>query len=124
MKISRIMLVALMVVTVTLALAACSTAQSMAVELPDELVGVIGVLVMTAITAGLKLLSDWVGFDLTDKAAEIASAVAAILVLLINWALGLIPEVYDNWVAAVFAFLIILFGGNGFYGLFFRKKNR
>jgi hypothetical protein len=112
-------------ILLVLLMAACSpVAQSMAVQLPPELVAVIGMVVMVAITGALKWLGDKIGQDLSGQAAQVAAAVASAIVLGINYALALIPAAYDNFISALFAFLIIFLGGTGVYSLFFRKKNR
>lgn len=102
---------------------ACSpVAQSRAVQLPPELVGIIGIIMMVAVTAGLKWLGDQIGADLSDRAAEIASAFSALVVLVLNYLIGLVPAAYDNLLSALFAFLVVFLGGIGFYSLFLRKK--
>lgn len=107
-------------------LSACSAAPtSLAVQLPAELVAVIGMVVLVAITGAFKWLGDKLGgIDLTDRAAEVASAVAAVIVLAFNYGLGLVPAAYDNFISALFSFLIVFLGGAGIFSLFLRKKNR
>lgn len=110
---------------VVLLLVACSpAATSRAVQLPESLVVLIGMLVMVAITAAFKWLSDKFGYDLSDRAAEIASALAAVLVVAINYLLGLVPAAYDNLISAFLAFLVVFLGGAGFFALFLRRKVR
>lgn len=109
-----------------LVLSACSGAQrSAAVQLPAQLVALIGMVVMVGVTAGFKWLGDKLGgVDLSGRAAEVAAAISAVIVVAFNYALGLVPAAYDNLLNAFFAFLIIFLGGTGFYSLFLRKKNR
>ncbi len=112
-------------VLLVVVLAGCApVAQSMAVQLPDELVGLIGVLVMVGVTQAFKWLSKRIGdVDLSGDAAKVAAALSSVIVLAINYGLQLIPAAYDSWLSALFAFLIVLFGGAGVYSLFFRRKN-
>ena len=122
MKWFKVFLLALLVLIV---LSACSpVAQSQAVQLPAELIALLGMVLLSVFTGLFKWLGDKIGQDLSGRAAEIATAASAVLVLVINWALGLVPAAYDTWINALFAFLIILLGGNGLYSLFLRKKNR
>lgn len=122
----RFVLFILVALTAMFLLAACqSTPTSIAVQLPPELVTLIGMVTLVAITAAFKWLGSKLGgVDLQDRAAEIASAVAAVLVLAINYALGLIPAAYDSLLSALFAFLIVFLGGAGIYSIFLRRKSR
>lgn len=98
-------------------------AGSLAVQLPDELVVLINFGAMVAVTAAFKWLSAKLGgVDLSGQAAVIASAVASLVVLAINYGLQLIPAAFDTWLSAIFSFLIVLLGGAGFYSLFLRKR--
>ncbi len=116
-------IVALFLIIVFLLVACSPVGYSRAVQLPPELVALIGMLVMVAVTAAAKWLGDKLGgIDLSGRAAEIASAFAAVLVLVINYLLGLVPAAYDNLLAGVFAFLIVFLGGTGIYSLFLRKR--
>ena len=107
-------------------LSGCQAAPtSLAVQLPQELVVLIGMVTLVAITAAFKWLGSKLGgVDLQDRAAEIASAVSAVIVLAINYALGLIPAAYDSLISGVFAFLIVFLGGAGIYSVFLRRKSR
>lgn len=109
---------------VMLLLAGCApAAQSMAVQLPEKLVVLIGVLVMVGVTQGFKWLSSKLGgVDLSGDAAKVAAALSSVIVVAINYGLQLVPAAYDSWLSALFAFLIVLFGGAGFYSWFLRKK--
>jgi len=113
-----------LLVLAMLVLAGCApVAQSMAVQLPDELVALIGALVMVAITQLFKWVSGKIGdVDLSGDAAKVAAALSAVIVMAINYGLQLIPAAYDNWLSAIFSFLIVLLGGAGFYSLFIRRK--
>ena len=98
--------------------------ESLAVQLPEELVRVIGLLVMSGLTAAAKWLFDKLGVDLKDQFAEIAAAVSSAVVLLVNYALGLVPAAYDNLLSAVMAFLVVFLGGIGVFSFATRKKRR
>lgn len=112
------------VLFIFLLLAGCSpVAQSMAVQLPDELVTVIGFAAMVGVTALFKWLSKKLGgVDLSGQAAVIASAISSLVVMAINYGLQLIPAAYDNLISSLFAFLIVFLGGAGFYSLFLRNR--
>lgn len=116
----------LVVLLIFLFVVGCApVAQSMAVQLPNELVGLIGVVVMVGITQLFKWLGKRIGdVDLSGDAAKVAAALSSVIVLAINYGLQLIPAAYDSWLSALFAFLIVLFGGAGFYSWFVRRKNK
>lgn len=110
---------------IVLVVAACTpVAQSKAVQLPDQLIALIGMGLLVLLTAVAKWVFDKFGIDIKDRAAEIAASLSAVVVLFINYLLGLVPAAYDSWISAFFAFLIVLFGGIGVFSLFFRKKSR
>lgn len=116
----------LFVAVLMFTLSACSTAPaSLAVQLPGELVTLIGFAVMVGVTAAFKWLGGKLGgVDLAGQAAVIASAFASLLVIAINYGLQLVPAAYDNLLSSLFAFLIVFFGGAGFYSLVLRKKSK
>lgn len=113
-------------VLVAFMLIGCSpVASSQAVQLPEELIVLIEFAAMVAVTAGFKWLSSKLGgVNLEGQAAKIASAVASLVVIAVNYGLQLIPAAYDNWSNAVLSFLIVLLGGAGFYSLFLRKQKQ
>jgi len=114
-----------MLVLAVLVLVACGpVAQSQAVQLPEQLVTLIGMLVLVGFTQLAKYVLDKFGIDIQDRAAEIAAALSAVVVMFINYFLGIIPAAYDNWISALFSFLIVLLGGIGMFSLFLRKKDR
>ena len=112
-------------VLTVIVLAGCApVAQSMAVQLPDELVTLIGFGVMVGVTTLFKWLSSKLnGVDLSGQVAVITSAISTLIVIAINYGLQLVPAAYDNILSSIFAFLIVFLGGAGVYSLFFRRKN-
>jgi hypothetical protein len=98
--------------------------QSQAVQLPDALIALIGMALLVGLTTAAKWILDRFGFDIKDRAAEIAASLSAVVVLIINYLLGLVPVAYDGWLNALFAFLVVLFGGIGIFSLVLRKKSR
>lgn len=106
-------------------LSACTPMQgSLAVQLPQELAVVISWAVLIGFTALSKIVFDRFGIDIKDRTAEIAASVSAVIILFINYGLGLIPAAYDGFVSALFAFLIVLLPSIGIYSLFLRNKQR
>ena len=104
-------------------LVSCAPIQgSLAVQLPEELVLLISMAVLVGFTALAKYVADKFGIDIKDQSAKIAAAVSAVVVLFINYLLGLVPAAYDSWISALFAFLIVLFGGVGMFSLFHKKR--
>jgi len=122
MKINRFVTLVFFVMLFSLALVA--SAPLGAVELPQELVDLLSFVVMLAFTALARWGASKLGFDIQDKAAEIASAVSAVLVIAATHYLALLPIQYESFVEAAFAFLTVLFGGNGVYSLLLRNKTR
>lgn len=117
--------VVFLTVLIALLLVGCGAVNtSQAVKLPEVLVAFIGMAAMTALTAAAKWLFDQFGIDLQDQFAELAAVVASIVVVAINYGLGLVPAAYDNWLNAIIAFLVILVGGTGIYSIATRKKRR
>ena len=94
------------------------------VEVPAELIEMINFVALIAFTALARWVASKLGFDIQDRAAEIATAVAAVVVVALNHYIDLMPVEYESWLEAIFAFLTVLFGGNGVYGLFLREKVR
>jgi hypothetical protein len=112
-----------LLVLLVLAIAACSpVARSLAVQLPPALVAVVGIVVMVVITGAFKWIGSKIGQDLSDQAKIVAAALASIVVLAINYGLGLIPAAYDNFISALFSFLIVLLGGTGLYSFWKRTR--
>ena len=122
---NRYMFPIILAVILVLSLALSAFApMSAEIEVPAELVEVINFVALIAFTALARWVASKLGFDIQDKAAEIATAVAAIVVVALNHYITLMPIEYETWLEAVFAFLTVLFGGNGVYGLFLREKVR
>lgn len=109
-----------------LAITACSPAPqgSLAVQLPEQLVVFVGWFVNIALVYAAQYVFERFGIDIKDRAAEIASAVSAIVVLFINYGLGLVPAAYDNFINGLFAFLIVFLPATGIFSLFLRNKKR
>lgn len=112
-------------ISILVLLVACSpVATSAAVQLPPELVAVIGMVVMVAVTGAFKWLGARIGQDLSDQAKVVAAGLSSVIVLAINYGLALVPAAYDNFLSAALSFLIVFLGGTGvysFYKLFFKK---
>lgn len=120
----RFKFVLIILVISILALSISAFAPVVAIELPEQLVEVISFVAMFLATALARWVASKLGFDIQDRAAEIASAVGAIIVVGLNHYLAFLPIQYESFVEAVFAFLTVLFGGNGLYSLLLRKKVR
>lgn len=95
---------------------------SLAVTLPQELIALIGFGALVAVTYLLKALGDLLKIDLTGHATTIAAGLAAVIVQVLNWALGIVPAAYDNLLTAFLTFLVILLGGIGTAYLIFTPR--
>lgn len=100
---------------------ACAPAVAGLAQLPDE--G--SLLVFTLVTAGvtwlLLKLSEVTGRDLGGYANAIATAIAPILVTLIESYLNLIDPIFDNIVLTIIHLIVLLVGSIGTFFLFKRK---
>ena len=111
--------ISLLIVFAFALLVACSgVPTSNAVQLPDELVVVIGLGVMTLVTQAFKWLGGKIGQDLSTHAKQVAAALSSIVVLGINYWLTLVPAAYDNFLSAAMSFLVVWFGGMGLYSFY------
>lgn len=102
-------------------LSACAPTVAGLAQLPEE--G--SILVFTLVTAGvtwlLLKLSEWTGKDLGGYANAIATAIAPILVTLIESYLNLIDPIFDNIVLTIIHLIVLLVGSIGTFFLFKRK---
>lgn len=102
-------------------LSACAPSVAGLAQLPDE-----GrILIFTLVTAGvtwlLLKLSEVTGQGLGGYANAIATAIAPILVTLIESWLNLIPPAFDNIVLTLIHLVVLLVGSIGTFFLFKRK---
>lgn len=111
----------ILLVVFALVLTACSAAPQKLVGLPDDAQTLIFVLVSAGVTWCLLKLSQLTKIDLNGYAGGIATAVAPVLVALIEAWLKLIPPVFDNLVLSIIHLIVLLIGSIGTFFLFQRK---
>jgi hypothetical protein len=104
-----------------LLLTACAPAVQGLTQLPDEGRLLVFVVISAAVTWLLLKLSEVSGVDLKGYAPAVAAALAPILVALIEYGLGLIPSIYDNFVLTIIHLLVLLVGSLGTFFLVKRK---
>lgn len=85
------------------------------VQLPPELEALIFAGVVFLVTEGLKVVSGWLGFDLSGAGAAIAAGLVAAVVALLNGLLGAIPPQFADIANAVLSLIIILLGAFGIH---------
>ena len=90
------------------------------VEIPDPLKAMLAVFVTIAVTQILKALSDALKFDLSGYSAQVASAVVASILVLVNAALSHVPAGFEQIVNA----LLVLLASWGGYKVVKQFKNR
>lgn len=92
------------------------------VELPSELIVLLGAGIAFLVGEGLQSLSRLLGIDLSGHVAAIAAAVTALLVAALNGLLGLIPVEYLPYVKGLLAFLVIVFAPAGVHSVLKRAR--
>lgn len=103
-------------------LSACATqAVAQLAQLPDEGRNLVFILLSAGITWLLLKLSEMTGVDLGGYANAIATALAPIIVTLIESALNLIDPIFDNIVLTIIHLIVLLVGSIGTFFLFRRK---
>lgn len=103
-------------------LSACATqAVAQLAQLPDEGRNLVFILLSAGITWLLLKLSERTGVDLGGYANAIATALAPIIVTLIESALNLIDPIFDNIVLTIIHLIVLLVGSIGTFFLFRRK---
>ena len=75
------------------------------VEIPDPLKAMLAVFVTIAVTQSLKALSDALKFDLSGYSAQVASAIVASILVLVNAALSHVPAGFEQIVNALLVLL-------------------
>ena len=90
------------------------------VEIPDPLKAMLAVFVTIAVTQILKALSDALKFDLSGYSAQVASAIVASILVLVNAALSHVPAGFEQVVNA----LLVLLASWGGYKAFKQFRDR
>lgn len=109
-------------VAMAFVLSACATqAVAQLAQLPDEGRNLVFILLSAGITWLLLKLSERTGVDLGGYANAIATALAPIIVTLIESALNLIDPIFDNIVLTIIHLIVLLVGSIGTFFLFRRK---
>ena len=106
----KIMKVLFVLVLASLIVAACAPVTAQLVGLPEE-----GrLLVLSLVTAGLTAALLWLGglmkLDLGGFVQPIAAAVSPLIIAVIEYFLGMIPSVYDDFVLVVIHYIVLFLG--------------
>ena len=88
------------------------------IELPDPLKALLLIGVTFVVTQLLKLLGDAIKVDLSGYTAQIASAVVASILVIVNALLAKIPAEMEPIAAAVLNLIVVLLGSWGAYKLY------
>ena len=89
------------------------------VSLPDPLKVLLLIGVTFLVTQLLKLLGTAIGTDLSGYTAQIASAIVASILVLVDVLLAKIPSGYESIAGAVLNLIVVLLGSWGAY-VFYR----
>jgi hypothetical protein len=88
------------------------------IQIPEELVNLILVGATFLVVQVLKFLSDLVKHDLSGYEAQIAAAITAAVVVLVNAGLGNVPAEYASLANGFLQFLVVVFGSFGLYKVY------
>lgn len=102
-------------------LSACAPGVAGLAQLPDEGRNLVFILLSAGLTWLLLKLSEATGVDLGGYANAVATALAPIIITLIESALNLIDPVFDNIVLTIIHLIVLLVGSIGAFFLFKRK---
>lgn len=108
-------------VLVALALTSCAPAVQGLAQLPDEGRNLVFILLSAALTWLLLKLSELTGIDLNGYAPAVATALAPVVITIIESGLQLIPPIFDNVVLTVIHLIVLLVGSLGTFFLVRRK---
>jgi len=120
MKTKRIfflfLLLAMLALTVTPVFAQGEEPPAGDLTLPVDFEGIISLVVIFVVTAGLKSVSSKLGKDLTGWAAMIAASITSAVVLFFNALLSAVPEPAQASVAVALTLLVTILGAFGVHG--------
>lgn len=85
------------------------------VGLPDELKIILLGLITSLVALALKAIGDALKIDLSGYVEQVATALAAVLVTLIESYLAMIPPAFDNIVATALHLIVLILGALGFF---------
>jgi len=88
------------------------------IELPDPLKALLLIAITFVVTELLKLLGNAIKLDLSGYAAQVASAIVASILVVVNMLLTKIPLEYEPIVTAVLNLIVVLLGSWGSYKVF------
>jgi hypothetical protein len=88
------------------------------IELPEPLKALLLIAITFVVTELLKLLGNAIKLDLSGYSAQIASAIVASILVVVNMLLAKIPLEYEPIVTAVLNLVVVLLGSWGTYKVF------
>jgi hypothetical protein len=88
------------------------------ITLPDPLKALLLIGITFVVTELLKLLGNAIKVDLSGYAAQVASAIVASILVVVNALLVKIPLEYEPVVAAVLNLVVVLLGSWGAYKVY------
>lgn len=81
--------------------------------LPNDMKVVILIFITFAVTEGLKIVSGWIGRDLSGTGSAIAAALTSAVIVFSEALLALIPVAYQPITSSIFSLLIALLAAFG-----------
>lgn len=108
-------------ILVALILTACAPAVQGLAQLPDEGRNLVFIVLSAILTFLLLKLSEFTGIDLKGYAPAVATALAPVIIAIIESWLQLIPPLFDNVVLTIIHLIVLLVGSLGTFYLIKRK---
>lgn len=87
-------------------------------ELDPNLQLIIVGLITMLVTEGLKVVSGWMGLDLSGAGAAVTAGVVALILTFLGALLGLVPPEYHEIAKAVMSLLVVLLSAFGVHSRF------
>lgn len=121
-------IVVFVLVLAALLLAACAAPAdaavqtSSAVQVPAALVDALAGVTFIAVLAGLQLVFELFGVNLTGLAATIATALSAAIVAQLQGLIDIVPAQYDSFVGIALQIAVVILGGLGFFRVLTNPK--
>ena len=85
------------------------------IELPDPLKALLLMGVTIAVTEGLKWISGLLKRDLSGYSAQVASAIVAAILVLVNAVLSHVPAQFEPIANSILSLIVVLLGAWGAY---------
>lgn len=113
MKVIRFVLFVLLVLMLTACNVQGVIQTSSAVQVPQVVQDFIGLIIFSAVMAGLQWIYEKLHIDFTGIAATVAGALDAFVVAQLQGWINVLPEAYDPYLMLIFKVFVVIIGGVG-----------